>query len=735
MLYAVRASIEFRGRGPHSVGRDVSIEITEPRLATDRPAALLPQMTIAEPRVPAELWQLIRTHNVVSFDVFDTLLVRQLARPVDVFELVARRARLPRFPRLRIAAETRARERNHEQCGHREIGLHDIYRELRKDVGKVWQSLMAAELDAERLVLRPNPAIWSIFEAASAAGATIVAVSDTYLPGQFVEECLEAAGFSLCKVFVSGEAGESKHQGDIFGHVAGCLGVELREILHIGDNPLSDFTSALKAGCTAWYLTGNSDRLFRDTRHNQQAISRVAAMEGNLFAALTLGQTAIANAPAQELEGAALFGRMYAGPMLLGFAMWIEQMRKLEGVKRLYLLARDGYAVDTILDALGSSAERVVVHSSRRMCLMAVLEQEFAATCLHIASSGLGACAREVITGLQLQREALLLEALDGMIDLDREISNIREIERFAGALRHCREILVSIAREESEALAAYVKQLRLTDPDAALVDCGWALSTHRRLEMLAGGKIRGYYVGTVDHAYHHDMIRSFLFERGVASPWKEIHADAVELLELPFITLHPQAIRMIREQGAVAPVFSQTDMASEAVRQVFAAAIRREALAFCRGAASLAPWLRTSEAEETLLLLFQSLAQTPTSFEYYSLSGIPHTRALGTHGLTTIGAYWRCSFTPAPVGYETVTRGASHYLRLGVLSLRRDGALVTFYRTRRRIRLWLSAVPGKLPRLLAALRRLDAGLSRSDIVTTAPRGPRPSRAGAPLDA
>ena len=90
--------------------------------------------------------------------------------------------------------------------------------------------------------------------------------------------------------------------------------------------------------------------------------------------------------------------------------------------------------------------------------------------------------------GLAGQAEQSLLHALGALIDLDHEISDLREIDRFASALRHCREVLVAIAREECDALADYLKPLRLTEPDAALVDCGWALSTHRRLEMLAGG-------------------------------------------------------------------------------------------------------------------------------------------------------------------------------------------------------------------------------------------------------
>ena len=152
-----------------------------------------------------------------------TLLVRRVAQPADLFELVARQEGVPRFRRWRVAAEARARERMREVDGHLEVGLDDIYRELRKDAHHRAHDLMAAELAAERMVLQPNPAARSMYDAARAAGATIVATSDSYFPAAFVEQVLAEAGWSVSRVFVSGEIGKSKHRGDLFGYIADCL--------------------------------------------------------------------------------------------------------------------------------------------------------------------------------------------------------------------------------------------------------------------------------------------------------------------------------------------------------------------------------------------------------------------------------------------------------------------------------------------------------------------------------
>ncbi|WP_204338159.1 hypothetical protein, partial [Proteus mirabilis] len=75
----------------------------------------------------AERWsERIEAAEVVSFDVFDTLFVRFVASPEDVFDLVGARHGLPDFRRRRIAAQRDA-FRVMRAAGRREIDLDGIY--------------------------------------------------------------------------------------------------------------------------------------------------------------------------------------------------------------------------------------------------------------------------------------------------------------------------------------------------------------------------------------------------------------------------------------------------------------------------------------------------------------------------------------------------------------------------------------------------------------------------------
>src|SRR5690349_12054514 len=86
---------------------------------------------------PHAAWEaarrLVDAYPVVSFDVFDTLLSRRVARPEHVFEAVGREAGLPRFRARRIAAEAEARRRREARHGDTEVLLPDIHAALRLD--------------------------------------------------------------------------------------------------------------------------------------------------------------------------------------------------------------------------------------------------------------------------------------------------------------------------------------------------------------------------------------------------------------------------------------------------------------------------------------------------------------------------------------------------------------------------------------------------------------------------
>ena len=67
---------------------------------------------------------LTEKNKAVTFDVFDTLIIRNAVKPVEVFDIVGGRL----FRYVRIAAEIAARKLSREE----DITLDEIYRFLQK---------------------------------------------------------------------------------------------------------------------------------------------------------------------------------------------------------------------------------------------------------------------------------------------------------------------------------------------------------------------------------------------------------------------------------------------------------------------------------------------------------------------------------------------------------------------------------------------------------------------------
>ena len=143
--------------------------------------------------------KLINSVDVVSFDIFDTLLFRPYVRPIDLFLHIEKHYNAPFFTTCRISAEQNARQKNRHK---EDITFDEIYTEI----DGCFQHLKQVELDWERMVLRPNPEMKAVWDFAKQSGKKIVVASDMYLPTEFIADVLNKNGFGdYDKLYVSGD--------------------------------------------------------------------------------------------------------------------------------------------------------------------------------------------------------------------------------------------------------------------------------------------------------------------------------------------------------------------------------------------------------------------------------------------------------------------------------------------------------------------------------------------------
>lgn len=191
----------------------------------------------------------IKGKDTVSFDVFDTVVKRDVAEPKDVFALIESRLRegtepcVEHFYAQRVEAERAARQTNHG----REVTLEEIYRQIPvSDEQRL--ELMQLECQTEIEVSRPNIPIKHVYDACVQQGKKVLFISDMYLPSDVILQILRKNGYNTGHLYVSCEAGRTKRDGRLFTYVQKAEDLTIDGWLHIGDAIPGDFLSPKRLG-------------------------------------------------------------------------------------------------------------------------------------------------------------------------------------------------------------------------------------------------------------------------------------------------------------------------------------------------------------------------------------------------------------------------------------------------------------------------------------------------------
>lgn len=169
-------------------------------------------------------------YKVVSFDIFDTLLKRNVSKPTDVFGYIEQKFGIENFKQKRIEAERIARSQSFDS----EISLMDIYNQYGIDYSNV-------ELQAESELLTLNQDMFLVFQEA-VKNKTVILTSDMYLPETFIVDILNREGITgYHKLYLSSTVGVTKNNGKIFDLIIEDLCINRTDIIHIGNSFHSDY--------------------------------------------------------------------------------------------------------------------------------------------------------------------------------------------------------------------------------------------------------------------------------------------------------------------------------------------------------------------------------------------------------------------------------------------------------------------------------------------------------------
>ncbi len=285
-----------------------------------------------------DLEELIRRFDVISFDVFDTLLVRNVLNPKDVWRVLERREHAAGF----FAARDAADRATHAEATRRggEHTLDEAYARM----GGRWAAFRGKELAAERKALSANPEVAAWWDEAGRLGKRRVIVSDMYLPRTEIEDHLRANGISGWDgIFVSSEQGCRKATGRLFEKMLERMAVAPARVMHIGDTRESDFEMPQRLGITAILYPKVKDRLLEECPLTREFLTCGQSFERTrLVGALAQGWHAFKCARPSWTFWHRI-GFFYGGVLGYAYVRWIWLRARGMGVERLMFVGRDGY--------------------------------------------------------------------------------------------------------------------------------------------------------------------------------------------------------------------------------------------------------------------------------------------------------------------------------------------------------------------------------------------------------
>lgn len=453
--------------------------------------------------------------RTVELDIFDTLLLRPLLDPESIKRLTAQRVEQSigeKYLRYRAIAETRAREK-----AGRDITTAEIFDELGRLSGIEKGTLLALrqrEEETEFASVAPRPESIALLRYAKRLGKRVVLLSDMFLPQSVITAMLQKSGIlQWDKLYLSGEVGVRKDTGQLYELALREEQVLPEQMLMIGDNERSDVQIPGDMGLGLLHVLKPVD-LARGLPHWSRLVENVRA-NGDLSAELALGLLLRRNfakiafgtyRPSAFSQGSAeLLGYNVVGPLLTHFIIWLRERVQIDGIDRLYFLAREGKLLKSAFD-LWVQREPCNVQShylvlSRRAVSVPRLQgfedvltlarpNYFSGTLENLIEARFGVCLSDADLR-ELDTKGLWKTGQ--LLDISND-----DVSHIEPVLRYLLPRILDQAAQESPPLQRYLADAGVgTDGAIAVVDVGYSGTIQRHLNALLAHPINGYYMLT----------------------------------------------------------------------------------------------------------------------------------------------------------------------------------------------------------------------------------------------
>ena len=302
-------------------------------------------------------------YDVISFDIFDTLILRNVELPKDVFRIVGMKIGVSGYERIRTKAENYCKEKY--GCKYT---IKDICCRIEEVTGVDSKKLIKTEFDTELQIIQENPYLKKVYESIVNHGKKIIIVSDMYWPQEYLKKILYKCGYDgWTSLYVSCDYEADKRSGRLYDIVKNDISPNTR-IIHVGDNRLSDVLVPQNKGISSFYYENVAKRgkRYRNTVDSCRSLGESVsnAILNNFL-----------HNGIEVVSGLEEFGFSIGGVLVDGFCHWLNEVAEDKKIDKLLFLARDADIIYQSYSKYYMKFDCEYVYVSRRAVILLAIKQ------------------------------------------------------------------------------------------------------------------------------------------------------------------------------------------------------------------------------------------------------------------------------------------------------------------------------------------------------------------------
>ena len=471
-----------------------------------------------------ELKDKIDKVEIVSFDIFDTLIMRKIFSPEDVFRLLEEKVRVE----LKLDCEiANVRAQAASMCGSYAT-INEIYQYIKQQTNLIDKNIidimqLEKDIDIDLCITRRD--IADLYEYCLTCGKEVYLISDMYYTLQDIKRILDKCGVKVPDdehIWISCEKKADKVSGSLWEKYSKLVSKDIR-CLHIGDNKTGDAKNPVIYGIDSYYIMSAKDMLMKSS------ILELASSVNTVSDSICLGLVAakLFNSPFAlcstngkvSYDDSEIYGYCVYGPLLEKFLIWLYYNSRKDGIDKLLFFARDGYFLEkdykVVSELLNDGYEQdwCYLPISRRLIYMATMENEddfkrvvafpYVGTFAEYMKSRFGIIVTEVTSEYN-----------------NRQINAVGDSKDILEWIQPYKDEIIKKAKRERENYLRYLK----TDGDMqkgltyGTVDLGYYGTNQYYLQRLTGIKTKWYCFYAClgkDNVYISDISMTGCFQYG----------------------------------------------------------------------------------------------------------------------------------------------------------------------------------------------------------------------------